>query len=95
MGPRKLGDSAFLYSGSPSTLIRLFEDEAVFIDPCHGSGGHKDLRREVRKLGFEVKAQLATHGHADHIAVTPKISAPLFMRRFEFSIAESPPTESF
>ena len=95
MGPRKLGDSAFLYSGSPSTLIRLFEDEAVFIDPGHGSGRHKDLRREVRKPGREIKAQLATHGHADHIAVTPKISAPLFMRRFEFSIAESPPTESF
>ncbi len=90
MGLRKLGDSAFLYPGSPSTLIRLFESEAVLIDPGHGSGRHKDLRREVRKLGLEIKAQLATHGHADHIAVAPRVSAPLFMHRFEISIAESP-----
>ncbi len=90
MGLRKLGDSAFLYPGSPSTLIRLSESGAVLIDPGHGSGRHKDLRREVRKLGREIKAQLATHGHADHIAVAQRISAPLFMHRFEFSIAESP-----
>ena len=90
MGLRKLGDSAFLYPGSPSTLIRVFEGGTVLIDPGHGSGRHKDLRREVGKLGLEIKAQLATHGHADHIAVAQRISAPLFMHRFEFSIAESP-----
>ncbi|WP_297459451.1 MBL fold metallo-hydrolase, partial [Thermococcus sp.] len=90
MGLRKLGDSAFLYPGSPSTLIRVFDGGAALIDPGHGKSRHKDLRREVRKLGLEIKAQLATHGHADHIAVAPKISAPLFLHRFEFSIAESP-----
>jgi glyoxylase-like metal-dependent hydrolase (beta-lactamase superfamily II) len=88
---RKLGDSAYLYPGSPSTLIRVLEGgEAVLIDPGHGSGRHKDLRREIRKLGLEIKAQLATHGHADHIAIAPKLEAPLFMHRFEFSVAESP-----
>lgn len=90
MALRQLGDSAFLYPGSPSTLIRVTKEGAVLIDPGHGKGRHKDLRREVRKLGLEIKAQLATHGHADHIAVAPRISAPLFMHRFEFSIAESP-----
>ncbi|ASJ09283.1 Zn-dependent hydrolase [Thermococcus siculi] len=90
MALRKLGDSAFLYPGSPSTLIRVLDGEAVLVDPGHGSGRHKDLRREVKKLGLEIKAQLATHGHADHISVAPKIDAPLFMHRFEFSIAESP-----
>ncbi|NJE04580.1 MBL fold metallo-hydrolase [Thermococcus sp. M36] len=88
---RKLGDSAYLYPGSPSTLIKVLEGgEAILIDPGHGSGRHKDLRREVRKLGLEIKAQLATHGHADHVAVAPRINAPLFMHRFEFSVAESP-----
>ncbi|ASA77565.1 MBL fold metallo-hydrolase [Thermococcus sp. 5-4] len=90
MALRKLGDSAYLYPGSPSTLIRVVEGGAVIVDPGHGSGRHKDLRREVRKLGLEIKAQLATHGHADHIAVAPRIDAPLFMHRFEFSVAESP-----
>ncbi|ASJ04661.1 MBL fold metallo-hydrolase [Thermococcus barossii] len=90
MGLRKLGDSVYLYPGSPSTLVRVSDGKAVLVDPGHGSGRHKDLRREVRKLGLEIYAQLATHGHADHIAVAPKIDAPLFMHRFEFSIAESP-----
>ncbi|NJE10393.1 MBL fold metallo-hydrolase [Thermococcus sp. MAR1] len=90
MALRKLGDSAYLYPGSPSTLIRVVEGGAIIVDPGHGSGRHKDLRREVRKLGLEIKAQLATHGHADHVAVAPRINAPLFIHRFEFSIAESP-----
>ncbi|WP_297503594.1 MBL fold metallo-hydrolase [Thermococcus sp.] len=90
MGLRKLSDSAYLYPGSPSTFIRVFDDGAVLIDPGHGKGRHKDLGREVRKLGLEIKAQLATHGHADHVAVAPRISAPLFIHRFEFSVAESP-----
>ncbi|WP_258084325.1 MBL fold metallo-hydrolase [Thermococcus thermotolerans] len=90
MGLRKLGDSAYLYPGSPSTLVRVVEGGAVIVDPGHGSGRHKDLKREVRKLGLEIKAQLATHGHADHVAVAPRIDAPLFIHRFEFSIAESP-----
>ncbi|ASJ00628.1 MBL fold metallo-hydrolase [Thermococcus gorgonarius] len=90
MALRKFGDSAYLYPGSPSTLIRVFDGKAVLIDPGHGSGRHKDLKREIRKLEFDVRAQLATHGHADHVAVAPKISAPLFIHRFEFSIAESP-----
>lgn len=90
MALRKLGDSVYLYPGSPSTFVRVVEGGAVIVDPGHGSGRHKDLRREVRKLGLEIKAQLATHGHADHIAVAPRIDAPLFMHRFEFSVAESP-----
>lgn len=90
MALKKLGDSAYLYPGSPSTLVRILGDGAVLVDPGHGSGRHKDLRREARKLGIEVKAQLATHGHADHVAVAPRINAPLFIHRFELSIAESP-----
>ncbi|ASJ07161.1 MBL fold metallo-hydrolase [Thermococcus pacificus] len=91
MALKKLGDSVYLYPGSPSTLIRVLDGgEAVLIDPGHGKGRHKDLKREIRRLELEVKAQLATHGHADHIAVAPKISAPLFIHRFEFSVAESP-----
>ena len=89
MGLKKLGESAFLYPGSPSTLLRIVDGGAVLIDPGHGSGRHKDLRREARRLGLEIKAQLTTHGHADHVAVAPKISAPLFIHRFEFSIVES------
>ncbi|WP_209474164.1 MBL fold metallo-hydrolase [Thermococcus stetteri] len=90
MGVKKLGDTAYLYPGSPSTLIRVHEGKAVLIDSGHGSGRHKDLKRELRKLGLELKLQLATHAHADHISVCPKIDAPLFIHRFEFSIAESP-----
>ncbi|WP_456420576.1 MBL fold metallo-hydrolase [Thermococcus sp.] len=90
MALRKLGDSAYLYPGSPSTLVRIFDGRAVLVDPGHGSGRHKDLLREVRKLGVSVIAQLATHGHADHVAVAPRIDASLYIHRFEFSIAESP-----
>ncbi|QDA31667.1 MBL fold metallo-hydrolase [Thermococcus indicus] len=90
MALRKLGDSTYLYPGSPSTMIKVLKEGAVLIDPGHGSGRHKDLKREVRKLWVEIKAQLATHGHADHISVAPRIDAPLFMHRFEFSVAESP-----
>ncbi|KUH33957.1 Zn-dependent hydrolase [Thermococcus celericrescens] len=90
MALRELGDSIYLYPGSPSTMIKVLREGAVLIDPGHGSGRHKDLKREVRKLGVEIKAQLATHGHADHVSVAPRIDAPLFMHRFEFSIAESP-----
>ncbi|NJE53774.1 MBL fold metallo-hydrolase [Thermococcus sp. 21S9] len=90
MALRKLGDSAYLYPGSPSTLLRVVDEGAVLVDPGHGSGRHKDLRRELRKLDLPLKAQLATHGHADHVAVSPKLDAPLFVHRFEFSIAESP-----
>lgn len=93
MGFRKLGDTAYLYPGSPSTLIRVHEGKAVLVDPGHGSGRHKDLKREVRKLGLGVKLQLATHGHADHVSVCPKIDAPLLTHRFEFSIAKSPPQQ--
>jgi len=89
MALRRLGNSAYLYPGSPSTLIRVL-DGAVLVDPGHGSGRHKDIKRELRKLGLELKAQLATHGHADHIAVSPKLDAPLFVHRFEFSMTESP-----
>jgi len=90
MALRKLGDSAYLYPGSPSTLIRVVDGGAVLVDPGHGSGRHKDLRRELRKLGVELEAQLSTHGHADHVAVAGRLDAPLFVHRFEFSITESP-----
>jgi glyoxylase-like metal-dependent hydrolase (beta-lactamase superfamily II) len=90
MGLRKLGDGFYLYPGSPSTGFRVIEGGVVLIDPGHGSGRHKDLLREARRLGLEVKAQLVTHGHADHVSVCPKIGAPLFIHRFEFSIDESP-----
>jgi glyoxylase-like metal-dependent hydrolase (beta-lactamase superfamily II) len=90
MALQKLGDSTYLYPGSPSTMVVPSGGKAVLIDPGHGKGRHKDLRRETRKLDVEIKAQLATHGHADHIAVAPRIDAPLFIHRYEFSIAESP-----
>ncbi|ASJ11208.1 Zn-dependent hydrolase [Thermococcus sp. P6] len=90
MGLRKLGDSAYLYPGSPSTFVRVFEGRAVIVDPGHGSGRHRDLKREVKKLGVGIELQLATHGHADHVAVAPRLEAPLLLHRFEFSIAESP-----
>ncbi len=90
MGVRKLGDSLYIYPGSPGTLIKVVEGKAVLVDPGHGGKRHKDLRREVKRLGLDVRAQLATHGHADHISVCPRIGAPLFMHRFEFSVAESP-----
>ncbi|WP_297436671.1 MBL fold metallo-hydrolase [Thermococcus sp.] len=90
MGVRKLGDSLYIYPGSPGTFIKVVEDKAVLVDPGHGGKRHKDLRREVKRLGVDVRAQLATHGHADHISVCPRIGAPLFMHRFEFSVAESP-----
>ncbi|WP_297495708.1 MBL fold metallo-hydrolase [Thermococcus sp.] len=92
MGLRRLSDSVYLYPGSPSTLVRIFDGKAVLIDPGHGSRRHKDLLREVRKLGLTIWAQLATHGHADHVALAPRIDAPLYIHRFEFSIAESPLT---
>ena len=90
MGLRKLGENLYLYPGSPGTLIKATSEGAVLIDPGHGKGRHKDLKREIRKLGGEIKAQLATHSHADHVSAAPKIDAPLFTHRFEFSIAESP-----
>ncbi|MBO8174926.1 MAG: MBL fold metallo-hydrolase [Thermococcus sp.] len=90
MGVRKLGENLYLYPGSPSTMIKLHEGKAVLVDVGHGSGRHKDLLREIRKLGSNINALLATHGHADHISVAIKIDKPLFMHRFEFSIAESP-----
>lgn len=90
MGLQKLGESLYLYPGSPGTLIKTSEEGTILVDPGHGKGRHKDLKREVRKLGQEIKAQLATHGHADHVSVALKIDAPLFTHRFEFSIAESP-----
>ncbi|WP_324735993.1 MBL fold metallo-hydrolase [Thermococcus sp. SY098] len=90
MGTKKLGENLYLYPGSPSTMIKIHEGKAVLVDVGHGSGRHKDLLREVKKLGSEVKALLATHGHADHISVATKIDKPLFIHRFEFSIAESP-----
>lgn len=90
MGVRKLGDSLYFYPGSPGTLIKAMEGKAILVDPGHGSKRHKDLKRELKRLGLEVHAQMATHGHADHIAVCPRIRAPLFMHRFEFSVAESP-----
>ncbi|WP_324609483.1 MBL fold metallo-hydrolase [Thermococcus piezophilus] len=83
----RLGDSAHLYPGSPATLIGVFDEGCVLVDPDQGSGRHKDLKREVRKLGLDIKSQLVTHGHADHVSVAPKINAPLFIHRFEFSIA--------
>ncbi len=90
MGLRKLGDDLYLYPGSPGTIIRATPDGVVLIDPGHGKGRHKDLKREVRKLGMEIKAQLATHSHADHVSAAPRIGTPLLTHRFEFSIAESP-----
>ncbi len=90
MGLRKLSDFAYLYPGSPSTLLRVHDGKLVIVDPGHGKGRHKDLKRESRKLGLEIKAQLVTHGHADHVAVSTKLEAPLYIHRFEFSIAESP-----
>ncbi|AIF69931.1 zinc-dependent hydrolase [Palaeococcus pacificus DY20341] len=90
MALRELGDGLYLYPGSPSTMIKVHEGKAVLIDVGHGSGRHKDLKREVKKLGVEIEALMATHGHADHISVVPKLEKPLFIHRFEFSVAESP-----
>ncbi len=71
-------------------MIKVYDGKAVIVDPGQGSGRHKDLKREMRKLSLEIHAQLTTHGHADHVKVAPKIEAPLFAHRFEFSIVESP-----
>jgi len=90
MGLKKMDDDFYLYPGSPSTGFKVLDRGVVLIDPGHGSGRHKDLLREARKLGKPVLAQVATHGHADHIAVSLRIGAPLHTHRFEFSIAESP-----
>ncbi len=90
MGLRKMDDDFYLYPGSPSTGFKLNGEGIILVDPGHGSGRHKDLLREARKLGKPVLAQVATHGHADHIAVSLRVGAPLHIHRFEFSIAESP-----
>ena len=90
MALRKLGEDLYLYPGSPSTMIKIFEGKAFLIDPGNGSKRHKDLRREVRKIGVEIKFLLATHGHADHISIVPRLEKPLFVHRFEFSVVESP-----
>lgn len=71
-------------------MIKVYNGKAIIADPGQGSGRHKDLKREVRKLDLEIHAQLTTHGHADHVKVAPRIDAPLFAHRFEFSIVESP-----
>ncbi len=90
MALKNIGEGLYLYPGSPSTLIKIYEGKAVIADPGQGSGRHKDLKREIRKLNLKIHAQLTTHGHADHVKVAPKLEAPLFAHRFEFSIVESP-----
>ncbi|WP_048148325.1 MBL fold metallo-hydrolase [Palaeococcus ferrophilus] len=87
---KEIGEDLYLYPGSPSTMVKLFEGRAVLVDPGNGKKRHKELRRELRKLGLEASHLLATHGHADHVAVVPKLEKPLLIHRFEFSIAESP-----
>jgi len=89
MALRKLGDRTYLYPGSPSTLVVALDGGAVLVDPGHGKSRHKDIRRELQKLGLEPRAQLATHGHADHISVSARLDAPLYIHRSEFSMAES------
>ncbi|USS39829.1 MBL fold metallo-hydrolase [Thermococcus aggregans] len=89
MALEKLGENLYLYPGSPSTMIKAGED-VVVVDPGNGSKRHKDLRRELRKINLEIDYMLSTHGHADHIAIAPKLGKPLFIHRYEFSIAESP-----
>ncbi len=90
MALKNIGEGLYLYPGSPSTLIKIYEGKAVIADPGQGSGRHKDLKREIRKLNLKIHAQLTTHGHADHVKVASKLEAPLFAHRFEFSIVESP-----
>mgnify|MGYP000008668402 FL=1 len=89
MALEKLGENLYLYPGSPSTMIKTGE-KTVIIDPGNGSKRHKELRRELRKIGLEINYMLATHAHADHIAIAPKLDKPLFIHRYEFSIAETP-----
>jgi len=89
MALEKLGENLYLYPGSPSTMIKAGE-KVVIVDPGNGSKRHKKLRRELRKINLEIDYILSTHGHADHIAVAPKLEKPLFIHRYEFSIAESP-----
>ncbi|WP_087037135.1 MBL fold metallo-hydrolase [Thermococcus litoralis] len=89
MALEKLGENLYLYPGSPSTMIKV-EENVVIIDPGNGSKRHKELRRELRKINLEIDYMLSTHGHADHIAIAPKLGKPLFIHRYEFSIAESP-----
>ncbi|HIH73665.1 MAG: Zinc-dependent hydrolase, glyoxylase II family protein [Thermococcales archaeon 44_46] len=89
MALEKLGENLYLYPGSPSTMIKAGE-KVVIVDPGNGSKRHKELRRELRKINLEIDYILSTHGHADHIAVAPKLEKPLFIHRYEFSIAESP-----
>lgn len=87
---KEIGKGLYLYPGSPSTMVKVFEGGAVVVDPGNGRKRHKELRRELRKLGLQVSYLLATHGHADHIASAVNIDKPLFIHRFEFSIAENP-----
>lgn len=89
MALEKLGENLYLYPGSPSTMVKV-EENVVIIDPGNGSKRHKELRRELRKINLEIDYMLSTHGHADHIAIAPKLGKPLFIHRYEFSIAESP-----
>lgn len=87
---KEIGEGLYLYPGSPSTMVRLFEEKAVLVDPGNGSKRHRELKRELRKLGLEISHILATHGHADHVAMVPELEKPLLIHRFEFSIAENP-----
>ena len=89
MALEKLGENLYLYPGSPSTMVKVGEN-VVIVDPGNGSKRHKELRRELRKINLEIDYMLSTHGHADHIAIAPKLGKPLFVHRYEFSIAESP-----
>ncbi|ALV63383.1 Beta-lactamase-like protein [Thermococcus sp. 2319x1] len=89
MALEKLGENLYLYPGSPSTMVKAGEN-VVIVDPGNGSKRHKELRRELRKINLEIDYMLSTHGHADHIAIAPKLGKPLFIHRYEFSIAESP-----
>ncbi len=63
----RVGD-AVLVRGSPSSLIVEHDGYTIIIDPGHGGGKVKSLRKALRGFNGELLA-LVTHYHSDHFEV--------------------------
>ncbi len=71
--PRRLGEASWLLPGSPNTIVVSEGDEAWIIDPGIGDGRDEYIKAFLKEKGLVLKGVLLTHGHTDHIAVTPRI----------------------